>query len=481
MSDSYALFGNLANKKDLHLPLTPKVPPNLPATVGAAPGSAVVREYQKAVQALASASARFDVIQNKVMTTVAAVAVTTKTGQDNIRSLISATNRWVSTLKGSDAYHVDPGFVDMLDKAFAEIATGLELAARDNDLAVKRIDDSTAQLGTGTGKGSTDYDRKISDDVLNSPWHNTSFDTPDTAGADSAASEFGRNPSDAIQRAIDNVLAQPSQSPLNSGLGAGFDPMLGQLMSTLAQQGLQRGYPGDDYNRLDRLEPINYDRMPPPVMPIAPAPAPPPVVPPATAPGPTPWSSQNQPGAVQPGTANGTPPPGGTPPIRTPGADGSVDYMFPPPDGRTQKVSVMVAQALDAAFADTGTDAQIAYQKTRAKWTDPKKIGTPVDPYQLMTGDIATWDKDKSVVTAVVVVWGPDQGNTLEVIVNGKKQSFAAEMSDESGKLGDFAGFLHPQGIELAGRTDDGTTGLPGPADHPAGTLVPVTAGPLTG
>lgn len=162
------------------------------------------------------------------------------------------------------------------------------------------------------------------------------------------------------------------------------------------------------------------------------------------------------------GTTSSTPPAGV--PGRTPGADGSVIYTFP--DGRTQKVSVLVAQALDAAFGNkSGTDAQKAYEKTSAKWSDQKQIGDRVDPYQLMTGDVATWDKG----TAIVVVFGSEEGGapdsgTLEVIVNGELKPFSMlvpgdggktpEMPDFAEKFGQFAGFAHPKGIELTAPAD---------------------------
>jgi len=172
--------------------------------------------------------------------------------------------------------------------------------------------------------------------------------------------------------------------------------------------------------------------------------------------------AQPQPSTAQPSTA----PPGSSstqPPLppqgRTPGADGSVLYTFD--DGRTQKVSAVVAQALDAARANKdGTDAQAAYAKTQSKWSDNKQIGDAVDPSQLMTGDVATWSNH----TAIVVVFPPGQNGgtgSLEAIAQGKLQPFAPQMSDKSGDFGDFAGFEHPHGIEMTD-TSDPTTGAGG-------------------
>ncbi|MBU3066809.1 hypothetical protein KO481_35485 [Nocardia sp. NEAU-G5] len=187
-----------------------------------------------------------------------------------------------------------------------------------------------------------------------------------------------------------------------------------------------------------------------------------------------------QPGTAQPapnGSSSSQPP---LPPQgRTPGGDGSVLYTFD--DGRTQKVSVVVAQALDAARANKdGTSAKDAYAKTAAKWSDDKKIGDAIDPSQLMTGDVATWDNHN----AIVVVFPPGQGGgtgTLEVIVEGKLQPFSAQMSDKSGDFGEFAGFEHPHGIEMTGSSDPNAAGggvVPVAADSSSGTPDPSSAVP---
>src|SRR5690606_21549358 len=105
-----------------------------------------------------------------------------------------------------------------------------------------------------------------------------------------------------------------------------------------------------------------------------------------------------------------------------PGADGLVVYPFP--DGRTQKVPLTVALGLDKAFANkTATDAQAAYAGTPAAWTDPKDIGAAVDPFQLATGDVATWrasaeDEGKVPAGASTVVGTPAGGSA-----EGEKKS----------------------------------------------------------
>lgn len=164
-------------------------------------------------------------------------------------------------------------------------------------------------------------------------------------------------------------------------------------------------------------------------------------------------------------------------PGRAPNSDGTVVYTFP--DGRTQKVSVTVAQALDAAFGNaSGTDAQAAYAKTPAKWSDKKQIGNSVDPYQLMTGDIAVWDGR----TAIVVVFPADDGGTLEVVVNGQLKQFTpTEMSDSAGEFGQFVGFNHPHGIEATAPEDHDQSkmsGMPVTGDPSAGAAMPAVAAP---
>lgn len=134
-----------------------------------------------------------------------------------------------------------------------------------------------------------------------------------------------------------------------------------------------------------------------------------------------------------------------------------VDYPFR--DGRRQLVSTTVAQALDAAFADQAhTNAQTAYQGTRAAWSD-RQPGSSVDPYQLITGDIAVW----SDRTAVLVVFPDDPATPLNLITNGVLRPFSVEIADSGGDLGTFKGFIHPAGIEQGAWQSAGAPS--GPAD----------------
>ncbi|MGW4243648.1 hypothetical protein [Nocardia sp. NPDC004722] len=275
------------------------------------------------------------------------------------------------------------------------------------------------------------------------------------------------------------------------------------MMRNNGQNGL--GDPG----RFDRLDQDRYGRDPQSIMPPGQT-APPPVAPrqPIAPAGNNPHSTPQ----VKPVSAAHPDQSPAQHPARTPDKDGNVSYLFP--DGKTQLVSVVVAQALDVAFADhTGTDAQRAYANTRAKWADSKRIGDRVDPSQLMTGDVAVWrDPDR---TALVRTLGEGTDAVLEVIVKGKLTPFTPQMPETpkssetlkppespnvpgnqkpsetpkpaaapkpadapkttggTGDFGEFAGFAHPRGAELAG-----------PADKPEGGTVSVapdpSAAPLT-
>ncbi|WP_174187156.1 hypothetical protein [Nocardia barduliensis] len=258
-------------------------------------------------------------------------------------------------------------------------------------------------------------------------------------------------------------------TPVSSPMGSGMD-LMSSMLPMMMQQAMMRNMADQDLNnRREELDPRRFEDEMDPV-------SPPPVAPPVTA----------QPATVQPSTTAPAPQHSGAPtgaapstqpagaPGRTPGADGSVIYTFP--DGRTQKVSAMVAQALDGAFGNaSGTDAQKAYEKTPAKWSDKKQIGDRVDPYQLMTGDVATWDKR----TAILVVFGSEEGGTLEAVVNGELKPFTPEMSDSAGEFGQFSGFVHPKGIELTAPADGGAPpATPGSADQSAAAAMPVVAAP---
>ncbi|WP_433631305.1 hypothetical protein [Nocardia sp. CA-120079] len=299
----------------------------------------------------------------------------------------------------------------------------------------------------------------------------------DTPGVDTGTTPTGESLDDKVQQALDGLnnsgttpsattpASVPDTSAAASPASSGMDMMSSMLPMLMAQM-MNRGQADTDLNnRRSEYDPYQ-DQVAP--VPAAVAPAQPAVQAatstpaPATNTGPPANSSSSQPTAGMPG--------------RTPNSDGTVVYTFP--DGRTQKVSVTVAQALDAAFGNaSGTDAQAAYAKTPAKWSDKKQIGTPVDPYQLMTGDVAVWDGR----TAIVVAFPADDGGTLEVVVNGQMKQFAPEMSDSAGEFGQFVGFNHPKGIEATAPEDHDQGkmgGMPVTGDPSAGAAMPAVAAP---
>jgi hypothetical protein len=294
------------------------------------------------------------------------------------------------------------------------------------------------------------------------------LDTPGSPGS-TGQTPSSLDPSGTTPGVTTPTMPNVPQTPAASPMGSGMD-MMSSMLPMMMQQAMMRNMADQDLNNRRRdLDPSRFDDE-------LDAVAPPPVAPPTTA----------QPAVAQPSTTAPATQHTGTPtattsstqptvaPGRTPGADGSVEYTFP--DGRTQKVSAMVAQALDAAFGNrAATDAQKAYEKTSAKWSDKKQIGTPVDPFQLMTGDVAVWEKR----TAILVVFPSEDGaGTLEAVIDGElKPCNPPEMTDKAGEFGSFTGFVHPKGIEMTAPADGGAPPTtPGSADQSAAATMPVVA-----
>ncbi|MFB8005999.1 hypothetical protein [Nocardia sp. NPDC056000] len=251
------------------------------------------------------------------------------------------------------------------------------------------------------------------------------------------------------------------------GMGSGMDPMsmmLPSLMSAM-QNPMNDRYQADP----DRYNEDPYDRYPQNAVPVQASPA---AVTPQ-APATTPPSTTTTPPATTDKPANPAPPAAAAP---APDADGGVDYPFP--DGKTQRVSVIVAKALDKAFGNKkGTDAQAAYADTSAKWSDNKQIGDRVDPSQLMTGDVGIWENPDLV--AIVRAMGSDAEASLDVIVNGELRRYPDQVSETSGELGKFVGWAHPRGIEITGTSaKHGDGPVPG-IGAPAAPL-PVVAAPAS-
>ncbi|WP_327146932.1 hypothetical protein [Nocardia sp. NBC_01327] len=267
----------------------------------------------------------------------------------------------------------------------------------------------------------------------------------------------------------------PAASP-DSGLSS-MMPLLDSMMNPASQR-LQADDPSRDGDPNDPNQ-DRYQQDPQPVTPVQAAPATTPAPATSPAPGTTPAAptttppGQPDPSAGNPATSNQ---PTAQPVMPAPDADGLVSFTFD--DGKTQKVSPIVWQALTAAYGNkTTTDAQLAYSGTTAKWSDNKQIGDKKDPSELMTGDVATWQNRVAIVRAM----GSDSDQTLHVIVNGAVQPYNAdkqdEMSDTAGAFGDFAGWAHPRGIEATGSNTNATdTAAPAPADP--STALPAVATP---
>ncbi|MEV2226073.1 hypothetical protein AB0E01_40335 [Nocardia vinacea] len=340
--------------------------------------------------------------------------------------------------------------------------------------------DELKKTGTGTGTGTGSYDPTQVTPANNGTGTGTGSDgdwSPIDLGADGSTSDgssdgtgTGTGGSDGTGTGAGStgsgdsgypssttpVSATSPDSGMGSSLGSGMGDMmnsLGQQLQQLAQQQQMRDMMNQyGQNGLAQQQPLAAQ----PAVAAQPQAQAQPAA--TTAPG-APASSTPPPGASssQPGQ------PAGAVPGHTPDADGMVEYPFP--DGRTQRVSAVVAQALDAAFGNqSGTDAQAAYAKTPAKWSDNKQIGKAVDPNDpdMVTGAVAVW-KNR---TALVAKFGtPDSSGTLEGIIAGKLALLTDDnlhqMSDRAGEFGEFSGWVRPHGIEAAAAGDQ-SGGAPG-------------------
>ncbi|RMI29536.1 hypothetical protein [Nocardia stercoris] len=382
-----------------------------------------------------------------------------------------------------------------LDAANAAAKAAADKAAADQAAMQKEIE--ALKNGTGNPPGVNPFtpgQNPYQPSTINTPnkpgafpWDTSAQNVPNTTGNDTTGNDTtGKNtignipgstaddPNASLIKAINDAAGTASQTPnpastagLGSSMGGMSDLMngpLGQMMmmNSLGRQN-QMGYP-NQYQ--DPTRPLGTPLTAQPAVattaaPAAAQPAQPAPAQPAQPDSGQPAGPNNQATSTQPAAAPG----------RVPDADGSITYPFP--DGKTQKVSPLVAQALDAAFGDhSKTDAQSAYGKTTAKWSDTKHIGPRVDPSQLMTGDVATWQSDDGTDhTAILRVIGSGPDATLDVVINGDLKPFDQVPTD----FGTFAGFAHPKGIELgsAGSQSDTGMALAGDPSTAAPSVVP--------
>lgn len=539
--ENFQMFGDLEKKEELKVAPIPKVSGGGAGTQSSAGGVS----YEQTVASLTSAATALDESQVDLAATIEKVEQVSQSGKENIGALISGVNMKMQGIQDNS----DISFLTILTQAFGELVGVMEEAIAQNELAANEIEDPTM----GDESASEDLANSVGNfaNGQNDPalWPDAAqsgltdpatldnltpggLDTPGTPTADlqDSVDRLGDSTSDALQSANDRVIDPPdvtpaSYTPPSTAMGGATDPMggMGGLMNSLLpmmmQQAAMRNMADSDLSgRMPQIDPGRYDRAAAPTMPQP------------QQPGTTPWSNQAaanntaaqaQPAHHQAGAPSGatsTQPSGGLP-KRVAGADGLVPYSFP--DGRTQRVPLAVAQALDKAFANkTGTDAQAAYAETPAAWTDPKDIGPAVDPFELATGDVATWTVakggpdegtvpvgaqatvgtntggptpgeqktedqkpeapkgDSEYRTAVLVAFGEGESGTLEAVVNGELRQYTPDMSDAEGAFGDFAGFKHPKNIEAAGDKGQDTGAAATGADQST-TDVPVLAAPV--
>ncbi|MGW5520530.1 hypothetical protein [Nocardia africana] len=536
------LFGEPEKGKPVAVVKTPTLKPQ--ALQKLQGQSELLTQYRNAVSSMNTKAESYDASLVKLGAKVDDVKKTSKDGLKQLGDLVGGINSYVSSISSLEEGQVlEIQFIDMMDQAYTELIDTVDPAAGQNEAAAdaikswaadfektqqqhdaaiqSQLDGALAKLntggtagnggdagnGSGLNLGADNGLENLGKDTTVDPNTGLPVDNPSTA--DDAKSKID----DAIQQIKDSAMtpnssmASPVESPsLGSGLGGMMDPMgMGGMGMNPYMNPYGMGMGMDPYgsltdslrNRADDLDPNRIDRAVQPLQaqtqPQQPAPS-------------TPWSNQNNAAPVS-NTAGGPPPNatssqqgGTTPPPRVPGADGMIEYAFPPDFQRKQKVSPVVAQALDAAFANTkGTDAKAAYSGTTAKWADNKQVGARIDPSQLMTGDVALWDKDHA---AIVVAFGAgdpataaaanftgaasftgvsggsgdpsagsgdtsagsgDGSDALQVIVCGELKRFDAHMSDVGGDFGDFSGFAHPAGIEGTGAAHgDAMPAVPG-------------------
>ncbi|WP_327101051.1 hypothetical protein OIE68_21035 [Nocardia vinacea] len=153
-----------------------------------------------------------------------------------------------------------------------------------------------------------------------------------------------------------------------------------------------------------------------------------------------------------------------TPPPVYPG-NTMVDMKLP--DGSTQKVPSVVAQAVNKELNNpNGSDARAAYEGTpgQASASNP---WTAVNSANVRTGDVVQW-VDRSGLVVVT-----DAG--LQVIANGQLVALDPHIPPDSGHggYGEFRGFFHPGGADLSGTTETLVSGTP---SVPAPPAVPSTS-----
>ncbi|WP_416563212.1 hypothetical protein [Nocardia testacea] len=235
------------------------------------------------------------------------------------------------------------------------------------------------------------------------------------------------------------------------------------VLSNLQDPGLTDTDPGGgrEIDR-DRYEEPGPQRGAPPA---ARQPAPGTVTTPPVQPSPGEAAPAADPGPQDDANAPRTVAPAGE---KTRDEDGRVPYTHTA-DGVAERVWPSVAQAYETAYSNKGgTDGKAAYAGTEAEWLDANTL-EPVDPNDLASGDLITFDNGSAVVR-VQRKDGDPEGGIVDAIIKGELTPIADVMADGAGELGAFAGFRRPPGVEP-----------PAPAEGGAGVAGPGTPGDDSG
>ncbi|MEV0032785.1 hypothetical protein [Nocardia sp. NPDC050793] len=384
--------------------------------------------------------------------TTGQLAELSKAGKMAINTLVKSINGSASTAAPIGATQ-DQHMLDYITKGLTESEKAMHEALAQYSKVANQLPSNGDTKGNGNKPPQTDTGKPTS----NPPTQTTNYDPPNISpqfpsydhGTGGLGSGSTYPPS--IASGSEPGASMPGMDMLSSML-----PMM--MQQAMARQAMdqEQADVGDLERRLRDGEGMDE---PPAVTPAVTGPAQakgsqPPAV--SATPGQTPGGTPGSNTGTSSGSQN-----------RPVAADGSVEYVFP--DNRTQRVSLIVAQALDAAFGNrAGTDARAAYEKTSAKWVEGERPGEEADPYKLITGDVSTWEER----TALVVVWGTEGVGNLELVADGELRAFANEMHDGDGDFGAWEGFAHPPGIEInapATTTAVPPSSLSSPQDQPNG------------
>lgn len=155
---------------------------------------------------------------------------------------------------------------------------------------------------------------------------------------------------------------------------------------------------------------------------------------------------QTGPAGVTPPTYAGTPPP-----ITAPGTTPAVQI-----GDTTVNASPPVAEALQKQTQNVALDAISAYKGTAGEITAEHPPAVVNGPGELKTGDILQWEKHSALVVK--------NENGLFVLDNGQLVPLDPNNPPLKEKYGNFAGFIHPTGLDTAAGSAPGIAAPPPPA-----------------